>query len=241
MTLCRAFGLTLLLLGVSCASAPLPRRSANDIRRVEVLPASYMALGTARARCATTPPWGQLDAEPLTRFECTRPALERALAEQAASRGGSLLAGMRCQSSASALSCAATIGAPAEGASSLTDGSSQERPADGDELAFEKARGIEVDLEPTTKTFARRSRAARDVGVQLAVPVSHRALGSLTARCTENMCGSDDLRVALRVAAGALGVSDVAEVACGVRGGAAFCVATLAAAELDPETDPRAR
>jgi hypothetical protein len=148
---------------------------------------------------------------------------------------------MRCENSRESLSCTATIAAPTGGATALPEDSANGRVQDGDDLAFEKAKGIEVDLEPATKSFARRSRAAREVGVQLGVPVSHRPLGSLTTRCATKTCDSRDLRVALRVAAGSFGVSDVAEVACGVRHGAAFCVATLAAAELDPETDPRAR
>jgi hypothetical protein len=241
MTLRRALGLTLPFLVVSCASASLPQRNADDVGRVEALPAGHVALGTARARCARPPRWGRLDSEPLTRFECERPVVERALTEQAAARGGSLLVGMRCENSRESLSCTATIAAPTGGATALPEDSANGRVQDGDDLAFEKAKGIEVDLEPATKSFARRSRAAREVGVQLGVPVSHRPLGSLTTRCATKTCDSRDLRVALRVAAGSFGVSDVAEVACGVRHGAAFCVATLAAAELDPETDPRAR
>lgn len=230
-----------LLLAVSCASAPVVRRSAADIERAEVLPSGYVALGGARARCVTAPSWGHLDGEPLTRFECTLPALERALAEQAVARGGSLLAGVRCRRSAESLACAATIAAPARGTEALREDASVERAASGDELPFETARSIEVDLEPMTPSFARRARGPHEVGVQLMVPVSHRPLGSLTARCDKKICDSRDLRVALRVAAGALGASDVAEVACGFRRGDAFCVATLAASELDPEMDPRAR
>jgi hypothetical protein len=217
------------------------RRTAADIERVEVLPVEHVALGSAKASCVAAPPWGRLDAEPLTRFECHPSVLERGLAEQAAARGGTLLAGLRCRRSAEALSCSATIAAPREGTSSLEQRAGESAKATGDELRFATAEGIDVDLEPISEGFTRRARRADEVGVQLAVPVSHRPLGSLTARCAKNDCDARDLRVALRVAAGALGVSDVAEVACGFQRDDAFCVATLAAAELDPETDPRGR
>jgi hypothetical protein len=238
MIIARALVLALLS-GVSCAPTPVVQRTAADIERAEVLPAGYRALGGVRARCVVAPPWGPLDAEPLTRFECQQPVLVRALAEQAVARGGTLLAGMRCRRSFGALSFAATAAGPAEGVAFEAPGAS--RVAAGDALAFETARCIEVDLAPEAKAFTRRSRRADEVGVQLSVPVSHQSLGSMTARCSKNRCDSEDLRLALRMAAGALGVSDVAEVACGVRRDDAFCVARLAAAKLDPETDPRAR
>jgi hypothetical protein len=188
----------------------------------------------------TAPSWGRLDAEPLTRFACHPAVLERALAEQAAARGGSLLSGLRCRRSGEALACTATIAAPERRTAALTDGAGPPKTT-VEELTFERAEVIDVDLEPVADPFARRARRADEVGMQLAVPVSHRPLGSLTTRCVKNECDSRDLRVALRVAAGALGVSDLAEVACGFRRDEAFCVATPAASELDPETDARAR
>jgi hypothetical protein len=230
----------LVLLGAGCTSAPAPARAPDEIGRVEVVPAGHVALGGARASCGGAPSWGRLDAEPLTRFECDPPTLERALAEQAAARGGSLLAGMRCQTIGAGLTCSATIAAPDQGTAPLVAGP-RARPVAPDTLTFETARTIEVDVEPQTPSFRRRARGPDDVGVQLTVPVSHLPLGSLVVRCDEKSCDHDDLRVALRVAAGALGVSDVAGVACGVRRGDPFCAATLAASELDAETDPRAR
>jgi len=229
-----------LLASAACASVPVAQRTPSDIERAEVVPRGYVALGSARASCARAPSWGPLDAEPLTRFECRTPTLERALAEQAATRGGTLLAGTRCRASEGSLACTATIAAPEPGTTPLAaPAPAPATPAD--ELTFETAQKIEVDLEPGAPRFGRRVRRAEEVAVQRTVPVSHRPLGSLAVRCDKNDCDHDGLRIALRVAAGALGVSDVADVACGVRHGDPFCVATLAAAELDPETDPRAR
>jgi hypothetical protein len=204
------------------------------------MPADHVALGSAKARCMTPPSWGRLDAEPLTRFECHPSVLERALEEQAAARGGSLLSGLRCRRSAETLACTATIAAPEQGTAPLAEAPGP-ASATVEELTFERAEVIEVDLEPVAEAFARRVRRADEVGMQLAVPVSHRPLGSLTTRCIKDECDSRDLRVALRVAAGAFGVSDLADVACGFRRDEAFCVATLAASERDPETDARAR
>jgi hypothetical protein len=229
-----------LFLSIACASSPTPRRSPADIERVEVVPTDHVALGSASARCAVAPSWGRLDGEPLTRFDCHVSVLERALAEQASARGGTALAGLRCRRGSEALACSATIAGPEKGTARLGHAAGAAR-ATGDELTFERAQVIDVDMEPVAERFARRGRRADEVGVQLSVPVSHRPLGSMTARCAKNECDSRDLRVALRVAAGALGVSDVAEVACGFRREDPFCVATLAAPELDPETDPSAR
>jgi hypothetical protein len=239
MSLSRASWLALVA-SVACASVPAPQRMPSEIERAEVVPRGYVALGTARASCSSAPAWGALDAEPLTRFECRTSTLERAVAEQAAARGGSLLAGMRCRASDVSLACTATVAGPEDGTTPLA-APSRAPAVPRDELTFETARKIAVDLAPETQRFGRRVRGAEEVAVQRTVPVSHRSLGSLAVRCDKKDCDHDNLRVALRVAAGALGVSDVAEVACGVRRDDAFCVATLAAAELDPETDPRAR
>ncbi len=229
-----------LLASAACASVPAPQRTPTEIERTEVVPRGYVALGSARASCTSAPSWGPLDAEPLTRFECRTVTLERALAEQAAARGGSLLAGMRCRASNASLACTATIARPEAGTTPLAT-PSRASAASPDELAFEIARKIEVDLEPEAPRFGRRERGAEEVAVQQSVPISHRSLGSLAVRCNKKDCDHGSLRVALRVAAGGLGVSDVVDVACGVRRGDAFCVATLAATELDAETDPRAR
>jgi hypothetical protein len=108
-------------------------------------------------------------------------------------------------------------------------------------LSSELRHSIAVDLEPTRQSFARRPRPASEVGEALTLPVSHVELGSIRTRCAASACEVKDLRLALRMAAGGLGVSDLVGVSCATLAGEHECLATLSATELDPETDARAR
>jgi hypothetical protein len=206
-----------------------------------VTPAGYRALGTAKVHCRATPGWGSIEGEPLADFRCDATSVASALAEQCRQRGGTMLVGQRCRGTvARGLSCSATIAAPANDATErllggpLVDARAEPPP-------FRAGQNIVVDLEPTVASFSRRRRAADEVGEHRDVPVSHRPLGSLRAHCPVGDCELGELRASLRIAAGALGVSDLAGVACREAWGRASCEATLAASERDPERDPNAR
>jgi hypothetical protein len=110
-----------------------------------------------------------------------------------------------------------------------------------DSIAFATAERVEVDLDPSVATFSRRRRAPDEVGEHRDVPVSDGSLGYLRVRCDPGACNTGDLRESLRIAAGALGVSDLAEVTCREGHGELSCAALLAVHELDPERDPSAR
>ncbi|HEX6277496.1 MAG TPA: hypothetical protein VFZ53_30845, partial [Polyangiaceae bacterium] len=92
---------------------------------------------------------------------------------------------------------------------------------------------IEIDFE-LAGTYARRApRRPSDVHEPAALPVSHREIGTLTARCEADACSPFELRQALRIAAGSLGVSDLVAVRCFERHALRECVAGAAQTELD--------
>jgi hypothetical protein len=224
---------------VACGGGERRQLTAADVQQSEVLPAGYSSAGTARAACGAPPHWGRISGEPLASFDCNFARLKQDLAEQAARSGANLLAGVRCQVQASgARSCSGTMARASTGLEQRRPGNEPVRDSD---LSFEVRGSIEVDVEPSRSGFARRARPASEVGEPPALPVSHLALGSIRARCSLRECGADDLRVALRVAAGGLGVSDLVDVSCATFDGERQCLGTLAASELDAETDARAR
>jgi len=210
--------------------------------RAEVLPQGYISLGTARVGCAGKPAWGRLGREPLTSFECSIDTLSQALAEQGRTRGATLLVGRRCEGKPGAtMSCSATFGRAGDDGPHRDPAGPLLPPPQEGALRFATAEAIRVDLDPAVAAFSRRARSPDEVGEHRDLPVSHIALGSLKARCPPDTCESGDLRTSLRVAAGALGVSDLAGISCREASHGSSCVATLAASEHDPEREPQAR
>jgi hypothetical protein len=226
---------------LGCAAAP-PRVLPSEVLRAEVLPADHETVGSASASCESRAQWGKRSGVPLTSFECTDAELERALVARAAAASAPVLVGVSCgDDSRGARVCSATLARPSEPAPARPAAARERPQRDEEKLSFAARKRIEVDIEPTRANFARRPRTASEVAEARGLPVSHVELGSLRARCDEAECDSADLRIALRVAAGGLGVSDLVDVSCATLDGERECLATLAASELDPETDPRAR
>ncbi|HEY3498248.1 MAG TPA: hypothetical protein VGK73_26310, partial [Polyangiaceae bacterium] len=228
-----------LLTLAACGGGERRQLTAADVEQSEVLPAGYTSAGTARAACGAPPRWGRISGEPVSSFDCTFTRLKQELAEQAASSGANVLAAVRCQGQASgARACSGTLARASHG---LDRRRAWADPVREPDLSFELRRDIAVDVEPSRDGFARRARQASEVGEPPSLPVSHLALGSIRARCALPACEADDLRLALRVAAGGLGVSDLVGVSCATFDGERQCLGTLAASELDAETDARAR
>jgi hypothetical protein len=100
---------------------------------------------------------------------------------------------------------------------------------------------IAIDLEPAVAGFRRSRRPGAEVAEFPLLPVGHVELGLMRARCDEGACDAEQARAGLRAAAGGLGVSDLVGVRCAALDGELSCLATLAASESDPETEPRAR
>lgn len=227
---------------LACGGAPPPQLTAADVVKSEVVPSGYRAVGSARAHCGGTPAWGRLSGQSLASFDCSFAELDRELREQTARAGGDVLADVHCAaSSGGALSCSGTMArASAPGLRHHADAS--EPRGDRESLRSSELRHqIEVDVEPSRERFSRRPRAASDVGEARALPVSHVDLGSIRARCAPSACDERDLRLALRMAAGGLGVSDLVGVSCATFAAERECLATLSATELDADADSAAR
>jgi hypothetical protein len=236
------FGTVLTLAG--CASERPVIASPADIERSENVPAGYVTLGTARARCAAQPEWERLHGEPLRNFGCTSARMRRTLAEQASAAGGTLLALESCElDERGGRACSATIARP----ESLPVVPARYGPPSGevwDDSDAPPARAIEViriDLEPAAPQFSRSARLAGGVAESALRPVSHVELGELRARCDADECADGELRLGLRFAAGSFGATALIDVACHALDGERSCAGTLAATEHDPEREQKAR
>ncbi len=216
--------------------------------RAEVVPDGFVSVGALHVACGKTPAWGPFDGEPLTEFGCNARTMQRALDERARALGAALVAGAVCRApEPGTVACSGTAAREEAPTSSSAGATASREPARlAPELAYgdidyETASAVRVDLAPFVAAVGRRARGASEIGEPGPVPVSHRVLGSLRVRCDAGRCEPRALRAALRVAAGALCASDLAEVGCGSTEDEAFCFGTLAASERDPERDSAAR
>ncbi len=219
-----------------CAGSAPPSGASSAVERSEELPVGYEALGGVSAKCRKRPAFGELRGTAATSLACSRAELERALRERAAAKGGTLVAAQRCRQSAETLTCVGEAARPMAGARTQTHGA--------DELVslpVSVAERISIDLEPSVPRFSRRPRPSADVTEYRLLPVGHVELGTLRASCAADECSADQAREGLRVAAGGLGASALVGASCFVLDGERACAGILAAFELDPETDPRAR
>lgn len=235
----RAFGGLLVALG--CASAPAPRPFGSPVELGEALPPGYESLGGVHAECRVLPREHALEGVPVTSLACRRSELERALAEQANERGGSLLVRERCRKSGPRLTCTALVARPANGAVAGGPAPGVSFAPDDDGLPASVASHVLIDVEPPGARFERGRRPASAVTEFVALPVGHVDVALMRARCDEDACDDGQARAGLRVAAGGLGVSDLIAVRCFALAGERSCVGTLGVSERDPETDPSAR
>jgi hypothetical protein len=223
-----------------CHGAGVPA-GAHPIERSGAVPAGYVAVGSAEARCKPKQTWESLDGVPATSLFCDRSALERALEEQARQRGGSVLAGESCEvAEDGTLACQATVARPSSGAMLPAPAPHGVSGSDSDALAFAAAQAVRIDLSPVVSKYARRPRPGAEVAEYALLPVGQLTLGVMRARCSAEKCDAEQAQAALRAAAGGLGVPSLVGVRCFELDAERTCVATLAATERDPETDPRA-
>jgi len=234
--------LACLLWASACAGrAPLVP-AATRVEWAEAVPAGYEPLGSVRADCARRAHDGALSGTPASSLLCSRAELERALIERARKRGGTVLAAERCRQHGKKLACAAVVARPGE-AGGPARGRGDPMVVDEDALALSAsvAGRILIDLEPVGPRLERRARGAAEVSEFRLLPLGHRELGLLRAHCQAGDCDEAQAHAGLRAAAGGLGATALVGVRCFALAGEESCVATLAATERDPETDPRAR
>jgi hypothetical protein len=227
-----------LSIACGCGGSGAPAVAPSAIRQSEVLPVGYEGLGVVLARCRTRPAFGELRGAPATSLGCSRAELERALREDAAAKGGTLVAAQSCRQTEHALTCVGEAARPVERARAPSAAADHDASA---ALPMRVAERISIDLEPKVPRFSRRPRSADDVTEYRLLPVGHIELGTLRARCAADECSADQAQEGLRVAAGGLGASALVAASCFVLEGERACVGTLAATERDPETEPRSR
>jgi hypothetical protein len=246
--LTRGFVFVLSVAATVGCSAKRPPIAPHAVERLEVLPSDYRSLGDVRASCEEREGFEAAEDEPLASFDCNEARLRRVLAELSVERGGEVLAEERCDRSGArglSLACRARVGQrpdterraqPADGAAAESFSSpapSAAEVARADEPRARLAFEIEVDFEPRVRRFAGERRAADRVAWVATVPLSHVELGVLRTSCDAEDCAVADLRHALRVAAGGLGASDVVGARCATLSDESWCVAEVAAAEVD--------
>lgn len=222
--------------------AATPKTDGAAVVRSEVVPRGFWSLGEVRAACRPAQGWQKLRDVPARSLFCGRDVLDRALEEQARDRGATLLAARRCaEDESGTLVCTAVAARACTEHRSTPAAPPPPMAVDSDQLAAELGARVAIDLDPSVPTFARRARSGAEVHESVLLPVGQMELGVMRARCNVKTCDADQTRAALRAAAGGLGVPELVGVRCFAYDREMACVATLAANERDPETDPSAR
>jgi hypothetical protein len=220
----------------------MPRVPPERIGRAADMPAGYSSVENLVETCRALGHIETMDGEPLENFDCNRARLGRVLAERASEAGADLLVATQCGWEGRTLRCTATAArAHSHRANTALETSDYDPgPVPGpavierwDEPRASAAEAIEIDLELTGTYAARGVRRAADVAEPAALPVSHREVGTLTARCDSDECSPRELRQGLRIAAGAVGVSDLVAVRCFERNETRECVAGAAVSRID--------
>lgn len=233
----RVLGAVVLLVGCGASAVQVP---PERIVRSGALPDGYETLGRVVASCRALDGVESLEGEPLDNFDCNRARLERVLAERASEASAEMLVGTSCGRDGRTLRCTATAArAESEGKRAAWI-EPDPGPVPGpvaierwDEPRASAAEDIEIDFEMKGVYTPRRARRGTDVAEVAALPVSHRGVGTLTARCDAGECSPRELRQALRIAAGALGASDLVAVRCFERQALRECVADAAMSDID--------
>lgn len=231
-----------------------PRRAEPEaLLELSARTSELSTLGTVHATCSLRPGFRRLDHEALSDLDCSNERLLFALRESAASAGGEALLGARCSSrplgantpTSFQLTCAAEVARFRTGASAnpgplrAPRSLAQGRPAPSasdvkriDEPDASLAFRIALNFEPAVAAYERPARSGADVHELPHMPLSHVALGDLSASCKEG-CDERALRYGVLLAAGRLGAPDVVAIRCFRNPHGDSCVGTLAAPERD--------
>ncbi len=229
----RSFAWLAVLLALGCGRAPArssadATRSPSAIGEAPALGPDQVSLGALRASCRSVRA-SELEAEqPLTNVDCSIERLTRRLKAEALAAGGDVIVARRCRvrgGSRLAVECsagaAASAGLGGLPAASELPAPSPDRVADLDEPDPLAADDILLRFLPSSFVASREDEArapsapprAYDRVADLAqLPLVDAELGQLSARC--EACDERSLRHALRVGAGRLGASEIAEARC---------------------------
>jgi hypothetical protein len=216
----------------------VPPVSVADVRVEPSRPPEYELLGEVKARCRADDGAVELDGEMLADVDCSDALLRAALQEKAASVGGELLVGLRCDVSAqhqgdlfgSELhTCSARVAAPRSAVKRDVIAPPSQGPYASPGQSFD----VKVSLRPDDPNAQPRHAVPSERVAELAyVPPGRVVLGDIVARCREG-CDRAVVRHAVRAAAGRVGASDVVGVACVQRHDGWLCTGRATRPEID--------
>lgn len=215
-----------------------PRLTAAQVAEAPVLPVGYELIGRVRAECTLLEGRATIEDEWLSDVDCTRFRLTEALRVEAAENGGELLVGRTCLSARrvgrrTVLRCEARVARGMDGVSLANVSPAEASDALTRELRLEDPSGVEawkmrVSFDPAGEPTARAPRRVDTVAEVSVLPVAARPLGDLRVSCEHAPCSVEAVRAGVRVAAGRLGATHVAEISCIEEGEASRCVGRAA-------------
>lgn len=221
-------------------SAAPPSVAPAEVAEAPVVPTGYELMGRVRAECSLTEGRATIEAEWLSDVDCTRFRLTEALRQEAADNGGELLVGRSCLSARrvgrrAVIRCEARVARSTQGVRVVARDPAAEGLRSDDPSGVEAWR-IRVLFEPAGTPTARAPRRADTVEEVSVMPLAARPLGELLVTCERAPCTVEAVRAGVRVAAGRLGATHVAEVSC-VEGDTPRCVGRAALlAEMAPSS-----
>jgi hypothetical protein len=218
--------------------------AADQIEEENALPLGYASLGTVDAYCTLTEGQRRIHGEWLSDVDCSVTRLVTVLRERVAAAGGELLVGRLCYSQELSpeagarrvrVSCRAEVARPDDDTLESRPPERQRARAAGTSAA--EAWRIRVDFTPARdmpRRSPRRGDLVREVGL---FPAGQVRLGSVAVRCHHG-CSREAVHDGVRIAAGRMGATDVAEVRCVHRGRGWACSGVATTYEVPPSLSP---
>ncbi len=207
------------------------------IREAPVVPLDHRVIGEVRSECTLTEGRDNIDNEWLSDVDCTDFRLTEALANAASWSGGDLLVARSCHAGRRTgrrvvVGCSAKVARPIDPESkapvlhAVSDPTLASRRLD--DPSGVQAWRMRADFSPSGIPAARAPRRADSVYEVAALPVAAEKLGTVSVECSRGPCSVDAVRAGVRVAAGRLGASHVANVRCVEREDEPTCVGDAA-------------
>lgn len=223
------------------ASAP-PVVAPTQVVEVPIVPLGHSLLGRVRAECTFTEGRREIDDEWLSDVDCTEWRLTEALRDETARQGGDVLVGTTCLAARRVgrqvvIRCEARVARAREAAARP-----EVRPNAATALRHDDPSGVEawrirVTFQPAFEPVARAPRRADTVQEVTVLPPVVQRLGALSVTCEEPPCSVEAVRAGVRVAAGRLGATHVADIRCVEAGDVPRCLGEAALLEELPPSE----
>lgn len=236
--------LALAVAGCGCGVRPATRFEGTtrpvlvapaQIEEENALPLGYDSLGSVHTHCTLTEGQRRIHGEWLSDVDCSVSRLVAALRERASAAGGELLVGRLCYSKVlNGSPRRVRVMCDAEVARPSNDARPPERiRASAMHGSAAQAWRMRVDFTPAPhmpRRSPRRGDLVHEVGW---FPAGHVRLGDVSVDCRRG-CTREAVHDGVRVAAGRMGATDVAEVHCAHRGHGWVCSGVATTYEVPP-------